>query len=442
METRNYHIGPPIDKGGMATVYEGTHKTLGHKVAIKVLNKEYFYNDNIRKRFLAEARILAGISHNNIIRVTDLIEEKESAAFVMEYIKGSNLRDYIDYKGKLPEDEIKYLFSQMLDAVGFVHEQGLIHRDIKPSNFMLDSQGNIKLLDFGIAKVQDPSAAEYTQTGTDVRMGTPLYMSPEQIKSTKDVTAQSDIYSLGVVLWQMVTGRNPYDGNSLSTFEIKSKIFNESLPKTGTVWDEIIEKATNKNLKNRYKNCSVVLADRKEDIIKKTAELKNNLPHDSTIIDDLFLINKPIDSKEIHEISILQQLREINKDGLINFDNIESAKREGRLRSEILDSRENLFNVPSNIYTFLSHLFLVIIYILTIYLFRYDIEQFMKIGPNDPFRNSPVLLKIVIILGLIVFLFIHFVLAEILYSSKRRYQYFYARNEKFVDSVIKELMKL
>ncbi len=252
LNTSQYQVAFLLGQGGMAKVYLAEHKSLGHKVAIKVLNKEYFHTDNIRKRFLAEARSLAGMNHPNIVRVTDLIEENESAAFVMEHIEGRTLRDYLEEKGKLPDDEIKHLIGQMLDAVGYVHEKGLIHRDIKPSNFMLDGRGNIKLLDFGIAKSQDASSAEYTQTGTGLQMGTPMYMSPEQIVSTKAVTTQSDIYSLGVVLWQMVTGLKPYNSTTLSTFQIQAKIVNDPLPETNSNWDDLIRKATQKDLKDRF----------------------------------------------------------------------------------------------------------------------------------------------------------------------------------------------
>jgi serine/threonine protein kinase len=268
-----YKIISLLGQGGMAKVYLAEHKSLGHTVAIKVLNKEYFHNDTIRKRFLAEARSLARMNHPNIVRVMDLIEENESAAFVMEHIEGHTLRDYLEEKGKLPDDEIRHLFGQMLDAVGYVHEKGLIHRDIKPSNFMLDGRGNIKLLDFGIAKAQDASSAEYTQTGTGVQMGTPMYMSPEQVKSTKEVTAQTDIYSLGVVLYQMVSGNKPYDISTLSDFDLKTKIVNEPLPKTDTGWDELISKSTEKNIKLRFQHCKSLISYPEE--FQKTI-LENN----------------------------------------------------------------------------------------------------------------------------------------------------------------------
>ena len=251
----NYTIKSELGRGGMATVFLGHDNKFDSNVAVKVLNKEFVHNENIRKRFLAEARSMFKMSHPNIIKVTDLIEESDTIAFVMEYIEGETLKDYIDRKGKLSDEEIKNIFTQMLDAVGYVHEQNLVHRDIKPSNFMLDKKGRIKLMDFGIAKTTDTSSAEYTQTGTGVQMGTPMYMSPEQITETRSVTAQSDIYSLGVVLWNMVTGKKPYDANTTSTFELQTKIVNEKLLSTATIFDVIIEKSTAKNLGERYKNC-------------------------------------------------------------------------------------------------------------------------------------------------------------------------------------------
>jgi serine/threonine protein kinase len=258
MTITNYTIKQPIGQGGMATVYLAHDNKFDSSVAIKILNKEFIHNENIRKRFLAEAKNMFRMSHSNIIKVTDLIDEGDTVAFVMEYMEGQTLKEYLDTKEKLNDDEIKKLFVQMLDAVGYVHEKGLIHRDIKPSNFMISGKGVVKLLDFGIAKNTDTTSADYTQTGTAQSMGTPMYMSPEQIKSTKDVTAQSDIYSLGVVLWQMVTGKKPYDTSTLSTFDLQLKIVTDQLPYTDTVFDKIITPATEKELSKRYKKCEDV----------------------------------------------------------------------------------------------------------------------------------------------------------------------------------------
>jgi serine/threonine protein kinase len=274
---QHYRIDRQIGQGGMATVYLAHDNKFDTNVAIKVLNKEYVHNDNIRKRFLAEAKSMFKMSHPNIIKVNDLIEENDTVAFVMEYIEGETLKEYIDHKGKLKDDEIKTIFSQMLEAVGYVHEQNLVHRDIKPSNFMIDKKGKVKLMDFGIAKTLDASSSEYTQTGTGMQMGTPMYMSPEQITETKSVTAQSDIYSLGVVLWQMVTGQKPYDTKTLSNFQLQSKIVNEPLLPTRTPWDAAISKATAKEAQARYSSASE---------FSKALHAENNAPdnHDATLV--------------------------------------------------------------------------------------------------------------------------------------------------------------
>lgn len=247
------------------------------KVAIKVLNREFVHNDNIRKRFLAEARSMYRMSHSNIVKVTDLIEEIEQVAFVMEYIEGETLKSYLDRKGKLSEEEIVKLFVQMLESVEYVHGQNLIHRDIKLSNFMLDKLGRIKLMDFGIAKNTDASSFEYTQTGTGMQMGTPMYMSPEQITETKSVTYQSDIYSLGVLLWQIVSGRKPYDAGTLSDFQLKSKIVNEQLPLLSNKWDSMIQKATSKEVSSRYLSCG----DWKRELLTR-----ENIQNEETIVDN------------------------------------------------------------------------------------------------------------------------------------------------------------
>jgi uncharacterized protein (TIGR02145 family) len=257
----NYTIKSELGQGGMATVYLAEDKKFLTNVAVKVLAKEFAHNENIRKRFLAEARNMFKMSHPNIIKVSDLIEEGDTVAFVMEYIEGDTLKDYLERKGKLNNDEIKTIFTQMLAAVAYVHEQGLIHRDIKPSNFMISPNGQVKLLDFGIAKNTDTNSAEYTQTSTSQQMGTPMYMSPEQVNETKSVTAQSDIYSLGVVLWQMVMGQKPYDTKTLSTFQLQSKIVNENLALTNTIWDTSIQKATHKKLESRYTSAQLFLND-------------------------------------------------------------------------------------------------------------------------------------------------------------------------------------
>jgi uncharacterized protein (TIGR02145 family) len=254
LKLANYEIKGVLGEGGMAMVYLAEHRFLTSKVAVKVLNREFVHNENIRKRFISEARNMFKMSHPNIVRVTDMVEDDQTVAFVMEYIEGESLKEYLDRKGKLGAEQIQYILMQMLDALEYVHGQGLVHRDIKPSNFMLTPQGKVMLMDFGIAKQLNPGSPEYTSTGTNQQMGTAMYMSPEQIHETKSVTSQSDIYSLGVVLWQMVTGLRPYDMGTLSTFQLQTKIVTEPLPFTNTVWDVIIQRATEKEVEKRFRD--------------------------------------------------------------------------------------------------------------------------------------------------------------------------------------------
>jgi serine/threonine protein kinase len=315
MDLNNYHIQNELGRGGMATVYLANHKLLLNQVAIKVLNQEFVRNENIRKRFLAEARNMARMSHKNIIKVTDLIDEEDIVAFVMEYIAGETLKGYLEQKGKLNDNEIKTIFSQMLEAVTYVHNQNLVHRDLKPSNFMIDDEGKVKLMDFGIAKNTDATSAEYTQTSTGIQMGTPMYMSPEQITETKSVTIQSDIYSLGVVLWQMVTGKKPYDMKTMSNFQLQTRIVNEPLAMSNTIWDDLIQKATEKDIISRFNNCLEL-----QRALDVTLKNRNTLAVNSTNlnIDDKTILDS-IDKGEKSMEDIKEDLVTFSKKNKIMF---------------------------------------------------------------------------------------------------------------------------
>jgi uncharacterized protein (TIGR02145 family) len=248
----NYKFLSILGEGGMATVYLAENTLLGKKVAIKVLKQEFVHNRNIRGRFLAEARSMEQVSHLHIISVLDFIDAGDIVAIIMEYVDGQSLREYLDQKGILNDLEIQTVFAQILIALQHVHNLGFIHRDVKPSNFMLTKTGSIKLADFGIAKDVN-NKFEMTETGT--QMGTPIYMSPEQIKSPKDVDLRSDIYSLGVVLYELVTGKFPFDKNKLTLPEIQVCILRNPLPATDSQWDTQIAKATAKDEIDRFQSC-------------------------------------------------------------------------------------------------------------------------------------------------------------------------------------------
>ncbi len=251
-----YNFIQVLGQGGMATVHLGEHKILHTQVAIKILNNELLHNKDIRKRFIEEARKLAHLKHANLIVVKDVEDDQDFCAFVMEFVPGPTISQAIK-NGGLSDDSISQFMSQLLHVCLYIHSKGIIHRDIKPSNVIIGPHGQLKLVDFGIAK----DIANSDGTLTTQIMGTPSYMSPEQIKSTSKVTAQSDIWSLGILLWEIVSGKNIFNTNQLSIPEIQSKILYELIPSTGTKWDKLILKATEKDLSLRYLNCNEMLDD-------------------------------------------------------------------------------------------------------------------------------------------------------------------------------------
>lgn len=282
-----YKVTRLIGEGGMASVYEAEHEMLGTKVAIKVLNPILSANAQIKERFRNEARLMASLDHPNITKVIDFDEQPQQLSIVMEYLQGEDLNQRIKRNGPLSEKEITDVFSQTLSAFKYAHEKGIVHRDIKPSNIFILPNGHIKILDFGIAKLFG-QGNEMTQTGT--QMGTPIYMSPEQVQADKSIDHRSDIYSLGVTLFFAINGKPPYNSDTDSQFDIFNKIVYEPLPElTGTSYlNELIKKACNKNRDSRFQYC------------KEWLDVMNKEPHfiissDQTIFETAsHQIQKPI----------------------------------------------------------------------------------------------------------------------------------------------------
>lgn len=259
----NYRIVSLVGEGGMGKVYLAIHNQLGRKVAIKVLDPYLAKNPEIRARFKKEAATLANLQHPNIVTLFDYVEEGDTCALIMEYVEGQSIDEYIQkVTGPIPEAKAIPLFSQILQGVAYAHSRGVIHRDIKPSNFIVTESGEVKILDFGIAKILDEGSHKLTRTGT--RMGTILYMSPEQVKGT-EVDIRTDVYALGLTLFQMVTGRCPYD-ETLSEYQVYKMIAEEALPDPAFFYPalsihikKIIEKATVKDPAGRFQNCDEFL---------------------------------------------------------------------------------------------------------------------------------------------------------------------------------------
>jgi serine/threonine protein kinase len=205
----NYLIEEKLGEGGMGTVYRALEIQLERRVAIKVLNADLARNQNIVERFRAEARAQANLMHQNIAVLYAFLVEGGNAMMVMEYIDGQNIQEIVRRSGALQFQHAIPWFKQALAGVGAAHRMGIVHRDIKPSNLMVTRAGVVKVLDFGIAKVTTGRAL--TSAGT--KLGTVFYMSPEQVQAGT-IDARSDIYSLGVTLYEMLTARVPFESDS------------------------------------------------------------------------------------------------------------------------------------------------------------------------------------------------------------------------------------
>jgi serine/threonine protein kinase len=250
-----YKIIRLIGEGGMANVYEAEHELLGTKVAIKVLNPILSANAQIKERFRNEAKLMASLNHPNITRVLDFDEQPQQLSIVMDFLDGEDLNQKIKTNGPLSDKEIEGVFSQTLSAFQYAHDKGIVHRDIKPSNIFILPDGQVKILDFGIAKLFG-QGNEMTQTGT--QMGTPIYMSPEQVKADKTIDHRSDIYSLGVTMFFAINGKPPYNSDTDSQFDIFTKIVYEALPEFSkqSRYNEIVLNACQKNKDERFQNCN------------------------------------------------------------------------------------------------------------------------------------------------------------------------------------------
>lgn len=286
---RDYKIISKIGEGGMGIVYSAEHVHLEKKVAIKCLSPQLGLNSDFLDRFRKEAKAQANLTHPNIIQVNDFFEDGGQFFLVLEYVEGLSLDELIAQKGKLPEKEALEVFKDILRGLNFAHSKGIIHRDVKPSNIILTKDGTAKIMDFGIALMMGVER----KTKTGMTIGTAHYMSPEQIKDPKNMDHRSDIYSAGIILYEMLAGRVPFDGDTEAVIYLKH--LEEVAPdiKSSTEISPILEgilvKALEKNPEDRYAGCGEFLTyveaygNEQEIQINRQAKTKAVVGHKSAL---------------------------------------------------------------------------------------------------------------------------------------------------------------
>jgi len=213
-----YEIIEELGKGGMGRVYKVRDTEIKEKVALKLLKPEIAADEKIIERFRNELKIARKVSHKRVCRMYDIGKEEEKYFITMEYVEGEDLKSLIREKGKMPKNELLKLAKQICEGLAEAHELGVVHRDLKPQNIMINKEGNAKIMDFGIARSVE--APGMTQTG--VMIGTPDYISPEQAEG-EEADQRSDIYALGVILYEMVTGSVPFKGDTALSVALKHK---------------------------------------------------------------------------------------------------------------------------------------------------------------------------------------------------------------------------
>jgi serine/threonine-protein kinase len=282
-----YQIIEELGKGGMGKVYRVLDKRLKEEVALKLIKPEIASDKETIERFSSELKLARRISHRNVGRMYELMEAEGTYFITMEYVPGQDLRRLIRQTGQLTTGKAISIARQVCEGLSEAHGLSVVHRDLKPGNILIDRDGNAKIMDFGIAR----SISAKGITGAGVMLGTPEYMSPEQVDG-KDVDQRSDIYSLGVILYQMVTGRVPFEGDTPLSVAVKQKTETPRNPRTinPQVPEDLssaILRCLEKDKERRYQTTAEVISD--------LAKIEQGLPTTERIVPE----RKPFTSREI-----------------------------------------------------------------------------------------------------------------------------------------------
>ncbi len=262
-----YRIERVLGAGGMGEVYVASHTALERKVAVKRLHAQYTSDPDVVQRFIQEAKLAASIGHDNICEVIDIGTTDDGAPYlVMPILEGCTLCELLDSTPRFPIKRLADIICQTLSALQAAHGARIVHRDLKPDNIFITSYGDredfVKLLDFGISKILDQdSVSQLTQTGTV--LGTPYYMAPEQARGARQIDQRVDIYAMGVILYEGLTGTRPYEGHSYN--EIMFKILAEPFhtprvvdPSVPPAIERVVLKAMSKDPDERYENAEAM----------------------------------------------------------------------------------------------------------------------------------------------------------------------------------------
>ena len=256
-----YKLTDFIGAGGMALVYKALDQRTHHAVAIKILKPEYKNDEEFLRRFEREAQAASKVSHHNIVNLLDVGAQDNYRYLVLEYVEGRTLKEIIDEKGALPPTTSVQIAIRLLSALQHMHKNGIIHRDIKPQNILIHADGHVKVSDFGIARL----AGSGTISKTDMVMGSVHYFSPEQAQG-QEVTEASDIYSAGVVLYEMLTGTVPFDGDTpvaiaMQHIKVPPRAVNIINPAVSPAINAVVQKAMAKDPRARYQQAEDMARD-------------------------------------------------------------------------------------------------------------------------------------------------------------------------------------
>ncbi|MCZ2258833.1 Stk1 family PASTA domain-containing Ser/Thr kinase [Sporosarcina sp. G11-34] len=306
-----YEIIKYIGGGGMSKVYLAHDVILDRNVAIKILNYDFSNEEDLKKRFMREALSATSLTHPHIVDIFDVGEEGELHYLVMEYVEGQTLKEFITSNGPLSPEAALPIMHQLISAISNAHYNGIVHRDIKPQNILMDSDGNVKITDFGIAMALSATA----HTKTNSILGTVHYLSPEQARGGM-ATKKSDIYSVGIVFYELLTGKLPFSGESAVSIALKhlqeeTPSVRELYPSIPQSVENVILKATTKNTSNRYQSADEMQDDLATVLLPQRANEKRfAIPYDDDmtraipVITDANRFENVTDTKKVEPVQL------------------------------------------------------------------------------------------------------------------------------------------